>query len=78
MSENHEQVNGSRFGKDFKTGCLAIVAIFVVVFILAPVAIFVLRISLALVLPIALIILIIIFTAFFGRIINTIIRKPRE
>jgi len=78
MSENHEQINGSRFGKDFMTGCLAIIAIVVVVFILVPISIFILRISLALVLPIALIILIIILTAFFGRIINVIIRKPRE
>ena len=73
MKENNFTHNNNRYGKDFLTGCLALIIIFITFFILLPISIFVLRLSMVLVLPIAAFVLLIIFTFFFGRIINTII-----
>ncbi|MGA1840832.1 MAG: hypothetical protein ACMUIU_09425 [bacterium] len=70
--ENYNQ-NTNRYGKDFLTGCLALILIFVIFFLLIPISIFVLKLSMILVFPIAAFILLIIFTLFFGRIINTVI-----
>jgi len=78
MKENDCQDGECRFGRDFSTGCLALVLIFVTIFILVPVALFVLRLSLALVLPLAAVILLVIITAFFGRVINDLIRRKRQ
>ena len=78
MINNQDQKDAYRYGKDFFTGCLALVTIFVTIFILVPFAIFVLRLSLILVLPIAALFLIIIFTTFFGRIINVFLKGGKE
>ena len=78
MDENDCRDGECRFGRDFFTGCLAMVLIFVTIFILVPVALFVLRLSLALVIPVAALVLLVIITAFFGRVINDLIRRRRE
>lgn len=78
MKNNDSPHDTRRFGKDFLTGCLALIIIFIMVFILIPLSIFVLKLSLVLVLPIAAFILLIIFTFFFGRIINTVITVIRK
>lgn len=58
------------YGKDFVTGCLAIVLIGIVIFVLMPVLIFLLKLSLVIVLPLIAFLLFVIFAVFFGRIIN--------
>jgi len=63
-----------KFSKDFLTGCLALVLIGIILFILIPLLIFVLKLSVLVVLPIGFIAAVVIFTAFFGRIIN-VLRK---
>ena len=63
-----------KFSKDFLTGCLALVLIGTILFILIPLLIFVLKLSVLVVIPIGLFAALLIFTAFFGRIIN-ILRK---
>ena len=63
-----------KFSKDFLTGCLALVLIGTILFILIPLLIFVLKLSVMVVIPIGLFAALVIFTAFFGRIIN-ILRK---
>ncbi|MGA1865596.1 MAG: hypothetical protein ACMUHX_11110 [bacterium] len=73
MKDDNYNQNTSGYGKDFLTGCLALILIFVIFFLLVPISIFVLKLSMILVLPIAAFILLIIFTFFFGRIINTVI-----
>ncbi len=73
MTDKTSEHKANRFGKDFLAGCLALILIFITVFILIPISIFVLKLSLLMVLPIAALILFIVFTMFFGRIINTVI-----
>jgi hypothetical protein len=63
-----------KFSKDFLTGCLALVLIGTILFILIPLLIFVLKLSVLVVLPIGFLAAVVIFTAFFGRIIN-LLRK---
>ncbi|MBW2073103.1 MAG: peptidylprolyl isomerase [Deltaproteobacteria bacterium] len=63
-----------QFGRDFFTGCLAIIVIAVILFVIIPVLIFVLKLSFMLVLPVGLLAILVILTTFFGRIIN-ILRK---
>ena len=65
------------FGRDFLTGCLALVLIGIILFILIPLPIFVLKLSVLVVIPIGLFAALVIFRAFFGRIIN-ILRKRWE
>ena len=64
-----------QFGKDFLTGCLAIVVIGIILFILIPLLIFVLKVSVLVAVPIGLVAALVIFTAFFGRIINMLRKK---
>ena len=64
-----------QFGKDFLTGCLAIIVIGIILFILIPLLIFVLKVSVLVAVPIGLVAALIIFTAFFGRIINMLRKK---
>ena len=72
-----EKIDGPedyKFGRDFLTGCLALVSIGTILFILIPLLILVLKLSVLVVLPIGLLAAVVIFTAFFGRIIN-LVRK---
>ena len=78
MSEDPNQDSRGEYGKDFFTGCFALVIIFVTIFILVPFAIFFLKLSLFLVIPIASLILIIILTTFFGRVINEFFKRKRD
>ena len=64
-----------KFSQDFLTGCLALVIIALILFILIPLLVFVLKLSILVVLPIGLIAAVVIFTAFFGRIINVLRRR---
>lgn len=70
MRDNEYNGEGGRFGRDFLTGCLAVIFIGAVLFIGVPILVFLLKISFALVLPFALLVCLIILTAFLGRIIN--------
>ncbi|MCG6982219.1 MAG: hypothetical protein LJE88_12495 [Deltaproteobacteria bacterium] len=72
--EKIEDPEEHKFSKDFLTGCLALVLIGTILFILIPLLIFVLKLSVLVVIPIGLFAALVIFTAFFGRIIN-ILRK---
>ena len=78
MTEDLNQDGRGEYGKDFFTGCFALVIIFVTIFILIPFAIFFLKLSLFLVIPIASLILIIILTTFFGRVINEFFKKRKR
>ena len=78
MMEDLNQDSKGEYGRDFFTGCFALVIIFVTIFILVPFAIFFLKLSLFLVIPVAAIILIIILTKFFGRVINEFFRRNRD
>ena len=72
-----EKIDGPeeyKFGRDFLTGCLALVVIGIILFILVPLLVLVLKLSVLIVLPIGFLAAVVIFTAFFGRIIN-ILRK---
>jgi hypothetical protein len=70
ITGNSEKPAGHKFSQDFLTGCLALVLIGIILFILIPLLIFVLKLSVMVVLPIGLLAALVIFTAFFGRIIN--------
>ena len=63
-----------QFGRDFLTGCVALIIIGLVVFVVVPVLVVVLKVSLLIAVPIGLVLLLVIFTTLFGRIIN-ILRK---
>jgi len=72
-----EKIDGPdeyKFGRDFLTGCLALVVIGIILFILVPLLVLVLKLSVLIVLPIGFLAALVIFTAFFGRIVN-ILRK---
>ena len=71
---NRDQPVEHEFSKDFLTGCLALVVIGLILFIFIPLLVFVLKLSVLVALPIGLIAAVVIFTAFFGRIIN-VLRK---
>lgn len=75
MKENNTKSDEHQFGKDFLTGCLAIILIGVILFILIPLLIFVLKVSVLVAVPIGLVVAVIILTAFFGRIINILRKK---
>ena len=72
---NRDESVEQKFTKDFLTGCLALVVIGLILFILIPLLVFVLKLSVMVVLPIGLIAAVVIFTAFFGRIINVLRRR---
>ena len=63
-----------KFGRDFLTGCLALVVIGIILLILVPLLVLVLKLSVLIVVPIGFLAALVIFTAFFGRIVN-ILRK---
>jgi len=75
MTKDNHIDEASKFGKDFFLGCFAITLIGVILFVLIPILIFVLKVSLLLVIPIGFLIVIIVFIAFFGRIIRLIRKK---
>ena len=75
MEENNAKSDEQQFGKDFLTGCLSIILIGVILFILIPLLILVLKVSVLVAVPIGFVVAVIIFTAFFGRIINTLRKK---
>ena len=62
----------STFTRDFATGCLSLVLVSLIVFVLIPVLLFVVKLSAALVIPLALLVILVILTASIGRIINVI------
>lgn len=64
-----------KFGRDFLTGCLALVLIGTILFILIPLLVLVLKLSVLVVLPIGFLAALVIFTAFFGRIVNILRKK---
>jgi len=63
-----------KVGWDFLTGCVALVIIGVVVFLLIPLMVVLFKLSLLIAIPIGLFLLLLVFTTLFGRIIN-ILRK---
>jgi hypothetical protein len=80
LENETKKINDSRhdehqFGKDFLTGCLAIIVIGIILFILIPLLIFVLKVSVLVAVPVGLVAALVIFTAFFGRIINILRKK---
>ena len=75
MKEIEEKPVEHEFSKDFLTGCLALIVIGLILFVLVPLLIFVLKLSVLVAVPIGLIAAFVIFTAFFGRIINILRRK---
>ena len=60
------------FTRDFFTGCLALVLVCLILFVAIPVLLFVVKLSAALVLPLAFLVILVILTASIGRIINVI------
>ena len=58
------------FARDFLTGCLALVAVAVIGLVLVPLLIIVFKLSALLVVPLGLLAIFVILTAFLGRIIN--------
>jgi hypothetical protein len=73
-----EKIDGPeeyKFGRDFLTGCLALVVIGIILFILVPLLVLVLKLSVLIVLPIGFLAALVIFTAFFGRIVNILRKK---
>ncbi len=59
----------SNFGKDFSVGCMSIILILFVVFIVIPILIFVFKVSFAIAVLVGIIILAVIGVAFFGKIV---------
>ena len=58
------------FARDFLTGCLALVAVALIGVVLVPLLILVFKLSALLVVPLGLLAIFVILTAFLGRIIN--------
>lgn len=61
-------------GRDFLSGCVALVIVGVVFFLLIPILVLVLKVSLLIAIPIGALVLLIFFATLFGRIIN-VLRK---
>lgn len=64
-----EKEKKSNFGKDFSVGCMSIILILFVVFIVIPILIFVFKVSFAIAVLVGIIILAVIGVAFFGKIV---------
>ncbi|MGD8367396.1 MAG: hypothetical protein PVG78_07140 [Desulfobacterales bacterium] len=60
------------FARDFLTGCLALAAVAVIGLVLVPVLIIVFKLSALMVVPLGLLAIFVILTAFLGRIINLV------
>ena len=67
--------SAGELGRDFLTGCVAVVIIGVVVFLLIPLLVLVLKLSLFVAIPIGAVVLLLFFTTLFGRIINTLRKR---
>ncbi|GEM_PF-936028 len=65
-----ESIPRPGFGRDFLTGCLALVAVAVIALVVVPLVIMVFKVSAFLVVPLGLLAIFVILTAFLGRIIN--------
>ena len=74
MEQNHRPGEHA-FSRDFLTGCLALVVIGIILFILIPLLVLVLKLSVLVVLPIGFLAALVIFTTFFGRIVNILRKK---
>ena len=74
MEQNHRPGEHA-FSRDFLTGCLALVVIGIILFILVPLLVLVLKLSVLVVLPIGFLAALVIFTTFFGRIVNILRKK---
>ena len=70
MEKITDQSHKHQLGKDFLTGCCAIIFLLAVIFILIPLLIFALKVSILITIPIGLVLALLILTAFLGRIIN--------
>ena len=64
-----------RFGRDFLTGCVALIIIGLVILIVIPVLVVVLKVSLLVAVPIGLVVVLLIFTTLFGRTINMLRKR---
>jgi len=62
--------SAGELGRDFLTGCVAFIVIAAVVFLLTPLLVLLLKVSLLVAIPIGAVVLLLFFTALFGRIIN--------
>ena len=65
MKEIEEKHVEHEFSKDFLTGCLALIVIGLILFVLVPLLIFVLKLSVLVAVPIGLIAAFVIFTRVF-------------
>ena len=74
MEQNHRPGEHA-FSRDFLTGCLALVVIGIILLILVPLLVLVLKLSVLVVLPIGFLAALVIFTTFFGRIVNILRKK---
>jgi hypothetical protein len=73
-----ERFDASGFSRDFLTGCLALAAVAVIGLVLVPLLIIVFKLSALLIVPLGLLAIFVILTAFLGRIINLLRTKwPR-
>ena len=73
--EQDQRQDEHTFSRDFLTGCLALVVIGIILFILVPLLVLVLKLSVLVVLPIGFLAALVIFTTFFGRIVNILRKK---
>jgi hypothetical protein len=79
FSKDAGNVQQPGFTRDFLTGCLALVAVAVIGLILVPLLILFFKLSALLVVPLGLLAIFVILTAFLGRIINMLrARWPRR
>jgi len=67
--------SAGELGRDFLAGCVAFIVIGVVVFLLTPLLVLVLKVSLLVAIPIGAVVLLLFFTTLFGRIINRLRRR---
>ena len=67
--------SAGELGRDFLAGCVAFIVIGVVVFLLTPLLVLVLKVSLLVAIPIGAVVLLLFFTTLFGRIINRLRKR---
>ncbi|MBF0303416.1 MAG: hypothetical protein HQK73_10265 [Desulfamplus sp.] len=70
-----EKENKSNFGKDFGVGCMSIIFILFVVFIVIPVLTFIFKVSFAVAILVGIIMIAVVGVAFFGKIVLYIKEK---
>ena len=71
-SDPRPRQESQSFTKDFVTGCLSLILVCLILFVIIPVLLFIVKLSAALVLPLAFLVILVILTASIGRIINVI------